>query len=82
MALKEIMCEICGTQARRYLRKSPSTCKVGHSDSERACEQCWEAHLSTEVEEKAPSKVECMFCNSVLPKSEIKYLARSGTFVR
>jgi len=79
MAPKETMCEICGSQIKGNLRVSPQSCRRRHTDTERACGQCWEAHISTEVEEKAPNQIECMFCDSILTEAEILKLARRPT---
>ena len=74
------ICLICESDVSSV--KSPTTCSGKHVAEQCACTECWEAHLNTEVEEKDPYKVECMFCSSVIYRLDLKRLARKGTLNR
>jgi hypothetical protein len=75
-------CNICESDGVT-LRVSPKTHERKHSEQERACGQCWEAHLSLQVEEKnKSSEIECMFCTSEIGEADFKSLAREGTKYR
>lgn len=50
-----------------------------HGDDHRACGECWEAHLSLQVQEKHAAEVQCMFCPKVLTASEIGDLSRKDS---
>lgn len=77
-----VQCNICGSGVGS-LRISPQhNGKPKHSQDERACDQCWEAWLSLQVEENQPDQIECMFCNSLLEAEQIKSFARVGTWER
>jgi hypothetical protein len=75
-------CSICMSEGVT-LRVSPKTHERKHGESERACGQCWEAHLSLQVEEKyKSSEIECMFCTSEISEADFMSLAREGTEYR
>jgi len=75
-------CNICESDGVT-LRVSPKSHERKHGESERACEQCWEAHLSLQVEEKSKSdEIECMFRTSEISEADFKSLAREGTKYR
>jgi hypothetical protein len=59
---------------------TPKTCAKPHSEQQRACKECWEAHLSTEIDAKHPSEIKCMFCKSNVIRVDVKRLARPTTF--
>jgi hypothetical protein len=57
--------------------------KMQHQeDDQRACGECWEAYLSLQVEERLAENIECMFCTSLLPRSEIDRLSKEQTLAR
>ncbi|KAI6818164.1 hypothetical protein KC352_g224 [Hortaea werneckii] len=68
------------------LRNSPDKCRdregrpIEHS--KRACGECWEVHLSNEVEEKPTENIECLFCYTKLSEAQIKRFAWAGTYRR
>ncbi|KAK5735470.1 hypothetical protein LTR17_008168 [Elasticomyces elasticus] len=85
----ERCCPICSTKDAK-LKEPPEICHTSHENpSERACCECWEAYLSTEVERKrSPDEishkhklddVQCIFCTTLLPEDQLKPLARSST---
>ena len=75
-------CSICGSDDVT-LRVSPKNHERKHGESERACGQCWEAHLSLQVEERnKSSEIESMFCTSEISEANFKSLAREGTKYR
>ena len=75
-------CPVCDGEWASF-PKPPITCDGVHSDEERACKECWEAHLSFQVEERDPRRIECMFCTSIInSRAEVKRLARKGTLIR
>ncbi|KAI7337986.1 hypothetical protein KC315_g1978 [Hortaea werneckii] len=81
-------CQICYGEVNQ-LRVSPDKCTdrkgrpIDHrKKGERACQECWEVHLSNEVEEKPAEEVECLFCYSKMSEDQVKSLARAGTYRR
>ena len=77
-------CPICAVEVTAF-SVSPTSCVGGHDANQRACSECWEAYLSTEIEEKPPEEIKCMFCpgkEGVLSKAELQKLARKGTLER
>lgn len=50
-----------------------------HGDDHRACGECWEAHISLQVQERHAADIQCMFCPKVLNAIEIKHLSRVDT---
>jgi hypothetical protein len=74
-------CNVCGTEASS-LGVSPKHGTRKHKESERACDECWEIHVSLQVEENKPDQIECMFCKSTLDFQQIGKLARKGTIFR
>ncbi|GAB1744423.1 hypothetical protein NU219Hw_g1701t1 [Hortaea werneckii] len=81
-------CQVCYGEFSQ-LRHSPAECTdregrlVDHKKKgERACQECWEVHLSNEVEEKAAEEIECLFCHSKISEGEVKSLAWAGTYRR
>jgi hypothetical protein len=76
-------CTICGSDASS-LRISPQHGQYKHKDHERACDECWEAWISLQVEENKPDEIRCMFtgCTSMLDFEQIKKLARQLTVRR
>jgi Fe-S cluster biosynthesis and repair protein YggX len=76
-------CAICRSDASS-LKASPQHDQHKHKAYERACDECWEAWISLQVEEKNPSKIRCMFteCTSMLDTAQIGKLARKGTVYR
>jgi hypothetical protein len=72
-------CSICESDGVA-LRASPKNHERKHDGHETACGQCWEAHLSLQVEEKnRSSEIKCMFCTSKMSADDFKSLAREGT---
>jgi hypothetical protein len=71
-------CNTCASD-ERSLKKSPTHGTRKHSESERACEECWEVYISLQVEENKPDAIECMFCKSTLDKDQVKQLSYAGT---
>lgn len=74
-------CNICNSDAGS-LRVSPQHGQQKHDEHERACDECWEAWISLQVEENKPDQIKCMFCNSVLDFEQLTKLARKGTVYR
>ena len=74
-------CNVCGAEANS-LRVSPKHGTHKHKEIERACDECWEIHISLQVEENKPDQIECMFCKSTLDFQQIGKLARKGTVFR
>ena len=74
-------CNICDAKVGS-LRVSPAHCTRKHKESERACDECWEVHLSLPIEENRPDQIECMFCKATLDFQQIGKLARQGTVFR
>ncbi|KAM0716942.1 hypothetical protein Q7P37_006794 [Cladosporium fusiforme] len=74
-------CEICGSDYRP-LRISSQNHQHPHGNHERACNQCWEAWISLQLEENQPDEIKCMFCNSNMGFKEISSLARPTTVYR
>ncbi|KAI7252316.1 hypothetical protein KC343_g6562 [Hortaea werneckii] len=81
-------CQICYGEVDK-LRVSPTKCKdregrsIEHKKKcERACGECWEVHLSNEVEEKPAEEIECLFCYTKLSEDQVKSLAWAGTYRR
>lgn len=74
-------CNICNGEAET-LKVTPITCFRFHGEAERACNECWEAQLSLQVEELDPRDIECMFCSSIINSREVKRLAFGNTFKR
>lgn len=61
---------------------SPHGCSRKHGPDERACSECWEAHLSLEVEIKQRDRIQCLFCTSGVGDKDFERLARVGTLER
>jgi hypothetical protein len=75
-------CNICESDGVT-LRVSPKNHERKHGEQERAYGECWEAHLSLQVEEKnKSSEIECMFCTSEISEDDFQSLARRGTKYR
>jgi hypothetical protein len=76
-------CTICGSDASS-LRISPQHGQQKHEEHERACDECWEAWISLQVEKNKPDEIRCMFtdCASLLDFEQIEKLARKGTVYR
>jgi len=74
-------CNTCASDVKG-LKTSPVHGARKHSESERACEECWEIYLSLQVEENKPDQIECMFCKTTLDFEQIATLARQGTAFR
>ncbi|KAI7083829.1 hypothetical protein KC356_g7254 [Hortaea werneckii] len=82
------VCQICYGEVSQ-LRNSPDECRdregrpIEHSKKgQRACGECWEVHLSNEVEEKPTENIECLFCYTKLSEAQIKRFAWMGTYRR
>lgn len=75
-------CKICASNLAGPLRLSPEGHERQHGNDERACDQCWEAWLSLQVEEKKPDEIQCMFCMSRITGTELASLARKATGIR
>jgi hypothetical protein len=76
-------CTICRSDASS-LKVLPQHGQHKHAEHERACDECWEAWISLQVEENSPSEIRCMFtkCTSMLDAAQIGKLARKGTVYR
>ena len=75
-------CNICESDGVTP-RVSPKNHERKHGEQERACGQCWEAHLSLQVEEKNnSSEIQCMFCTSEMSEADFMNLAQKGTKYR
>lgn len=77
-------CPICSADVTSFMY-SPETCADRHRPDQRACSECWEAYLSTAVEDKDPSEIDCMFIHggpSILSEDDLGRLARAGTLER
>lgn len=74
-------CAICASDVKK-LKITPDTCNRQHTKEERACSECWEAHLSHEVENRYAELVQCLFCDSILPAQKVQYLAHKDTYER
>ena len=56
-------CIVCSSEVNS-LKVSPQHGKHKHAEHECACDECWEAWLSLQVEENLPEEIACMFCAS------------------
>ena len=74
-------CNTCASDVKS-LKISPVHGTHRHSESERACSECWEVYLSLQVEENKPDQIECMFCRSTLDTGQIRKLAYKKTSSR
>ena len=74
-------CNTCASDVKS-LKISPVHGTHKHSESERACSECWEIYISLQVEENKPDQIECMFCKSTLDFQQIGKLARRRTVLR
>lgn len=81
-------CQICYGEVSQ-LRYSPARCTdregrpIEHDKKgERACQECWEVHLSNKVEEKPAENIECLFCYTKMSEDQVKSLAWAGTYER
>ena len=74
-------CFVCYSWVKQ-LRYPPKTCKAPHSDTQRACRECWEAYNSLQVEEKRAEDIECMLCSDKLPAAMLKSYSRPQTSIR
>lgn len=79
-------CPICCSEVSSF-KKSPATCEEAHGPDQRACSECWEAYLSKEVEEKAPSDIKCIFehdkaVDCQIDRVDLERLAWKDTLIR
>ena len=81
-------CQICYGEVNQ-LRVSPDKCTDrkgrpidNRKKGERACQERWEVHLSTEVEEKPAEEVECLFCYTKMSEDQVKSFAWADTYRR
>jgi hypothetical protein len=76
-------CNICHSDASS-LRISPQHGQHKHKEHERACDECWEAWISLQIEENKPDEIRCMFkgFTSMLDSEQIKKLALQLTVRR
>ncbi|KAI6796710.1 hypothetical protein KC332_g9843 [Hortaea werneckii] len=81
-------CQICYGEVSQ-LRDSPLKCTdregrpIEHrKKSQRACQECWEVHLSNEVEEKPAENIECLFCHTKMSEDQVKSFAWAATYRR
>lgn len=82
MASKDkAFCTICASQVSS-LRISPKGHERAHGEDERACDECWEAWLSMQVEENRPEDIQCIFCNSIIDFEQLASYAWKGTHNR
>ena len=70
-----------GAHTAQILMRPPAACTEEH---DRACQRCWEKHLSNEVEtmDASGGAVRCMFCLAEMDRSDLARLARKGTVER
>jgi len=52
------ICNVCSED--KPLRIFPTDHGGKHAESKRACQRCWEAWLSSEVEQQTPEGVRCL----------------------
>lgn len=81
-------CQICYGEVNQ-LRVSPDKCTdrkgrpIDHrKKGERACQECWEVHLSNEVEDKRADQIECLFCYTKMSEDQVKSFAWADTYRR
>lgn len=77
-------CPICTSEVQSF-PLSPESCGAGHeatSFGERACGECWEAHLGLQIQESPFGMVTCLFCGGFINEADLERLARKGTYER
>ncbi|EMC91647.1 hypothetical protein BAUCODRAFT_27922 [Baudoinia panamericana UAMH 10762] len=68
---------VCGDAVP--LETCPYECATQHTSTGRACGECWELHISTQVKEKPGRAISCMLCPSLMSDKSLKRLARVTT---
>ena len=76
------ICSVCSED--RPLRLFPTDHGRKHAESKRACQRCWEAWLSSEVEERTLDSIRCLDneCQAKMSRGAIKRLAFADTLRR